>query len=254
MTADLFDGAPLQTEHDNAPVDYVQYAASKFRKEDGELDVVALARGKYEADLFINKMQSEQNELRKELETRLALEAYLEKTIVQKPANKSDPSNIDPQGREEQSQETAVKPFDENRLAELIKSTLKQESTKATQEQNVIHAKKMLQGAWGKDYANKLAEKADELGVGKEFLSRLASESPKAFLSLVGVESSKPVDTGYAPPSTQSRQPMGAPPVGIKNKAYYDKLKKADPKAYWSAKTQAEMHKDAIRLGEAFFN
>ena len=253
--SDLFDGVVPQTEHDNAPVDYVKYAASKFSNENGELDVQALARGKYEADLFIEKMKSEQSELRKDYETRLSLEAFLEKTMTQKTSNVQNLNSNDPQGVSEQKREPVINPtVDEDRLAELIKSTLKQESTKATQEQNIQATKKALASAWGRDYSNKLQEKAEELGVGKEFLSKLASESPKAFLSLMGVEPTKSVDPGYAPPSTNSRQPMGAPPVGTKNKQYYDKLKKADPKLYWSAKTQSEMHKEALRLGEAFFN
>ena len=36
--------------------------------------------------------------------------------------------------------------------------------------------------------------------------------------------------------------------------SYYEKLKKADPKRYWTADIQAQKHKDALRLGMAFFD
>lgn len=249
---DIFAQTEQTDNRDPAPVNYVEYVTSKFKTEEGALDVEALARGKYESDAFIAKLQAEQADLRKDLETRLALEEYLAKTMNKEPSNPESSSNSgQPAPVEQANKGTAI---DENTIQELIRKTLHSENTKTTETQNLETTRSELMKAWGRDYSGKLEEKAKELGLGKEFLNKLAAQSPKAFLSLVGAEIKGPVDTGYAPPSTGARPQVGGNPVGVKNKAYYDKLKKADPKTYWSAKTQAEMHKDAIRLGESFFN
>lgn len=257
---DLFNGTtPEQTINptEQPPANYIDYATSKFRTTDNKLDVEGLAKGKYESDLFIQKLQREQAEMRKELDTRLSLEAYLEKTMNsagKAPAATSE-SNVQeqPLGHEVPAGTKAASGLTEEQIAELVRKTLSTETNRSIQTRNIETAKAELEKAWGPHYANKLAEKARELGLGKDFLNGLAAESPKAFLSVLEVKPSSPVDPNYAPPQSSVRPTDGKAPVGVKNQSYYNALKKADPKTYWLAKTQSEMHREALRLGEAFF-
>lgn len=260
MDKDLFSADTNQqadNQHDPDPASYVEYATSKFKNAEGKLDIEALARGKYESDRFIQKLQNEQAELRKDLETRLALEAYLEKTIgkgmsTNTPSNTNQSDNL---GNDEPGNgEPANKGLNEEAIAALIKKTLSQETQKATQDKNINTVRQEMEKVWGKDYSSKLATKAEELGVGKEFLNRLAMESPKAFLSVMGVEAKSQVNASvFTPPQTGVRSTT-TEQVGVRNKAYYDQLKKSNPGEFWRSNTQAQMHKDALRLGEAFFN
>ena len=255
---DLFnanDGSsPVADPTDQAPANYVDYATSKFRTADNKLDVEGLAKGKYESDLFIQKLQREQAEMRKELETRLSLEAYLEKTMnsaSKAPQAAPDRSNIEGTTLIEASAGNAG--LSEAQIAELIRKTLSTETKRSTQTQNIESTKTAMEAAWGQNYSAKLAAKANELGLGKDFLNNLAAESPKAFLSLMEVKPVSQIDNSYSPPVSSVRPGDSKAPIGVKNQTYYAALKKADPKTYWLAKTQAEMHREALRLGDSFF-
>ena len=88
----------------------------------------------------------------------------------------------------------------------------------------------------------------------------MAMTSPKSLLALVGGPVKKEQTTNtqadsslFVPPTGNRSSGQGGGNSMERNKAYYDKLKKDDPKGYWSVSTQAQMHKDAIRLGASFF-
>jgi hypothetical protein len=55
-------------------------------------------------------------------------------------------------------------------------------------------------------------------------------------------------------PKHSLKLPKSIAPQGqTRTWAYYQRLKKADPKAYDSENVTLQMHKDAVRLGSAFF-
>lgn len=241
---------------DPAPANYVEYATSKFRTAENKLDVEGLAKGKYESDLFIQKLQREHAEMRKELETRLSLEAYLEKTISSagKAPLAPDNSNANVQPTSLEAPAGGNAGLTEAQIAELIRKTLSTETQKTAQTRNIEATKSAMEKAWGINYSAKLAAKASELGLGKDFLNNLAAESPKAFLSLMDVKQQDQIDPSYSPPVSSVRPGDPKFPVGVKNQSYYAALKKSDPKTYWLPKTQAEMHREALRLGDTFFS
>ena len=242
---------------DQVPANYVDYATSKFRTADNKLDVEGLAKGKYESDVFIQRLQREQAEMRKELETRLSLEAYLEKTMnsASKPTQAApDRSNIEGTPQIEVPAGNANAGLSEAQIAELIRKTLTTENQRSTQTRNIESTKAEMEKAWGHNYSAKLVAKANELGVSRDFLNNLAAESPKAFLSLMEVRPTEQIDNNYSPPVSSVRPGDSKAPIGVKNQTYYAALKKSDPKTYWAAKTQAEMHREALRLGDSFFS
>jgi hypothetical protein len=107
---------------------------------------------------------------------------------------------------------------------------------------------------------NKAAEavvaKARELGLSPSDMKELAAKSPKAFLTTMGIDAdSKPTSHSTPAPSSDVNPHninAGAPKPN--SYAYFEQIRKSDPKLYWNPKTQAAMHKAAQDLGDGFFN
>lgn len=209
-------------------------------------DAASLAKGKLEADKHIERLEGEMQGLRQELEQRLSLEKFLDKL-----EHGTEPKT--PEATTPQAPSQTITPED---IAKTVKQVLTTEKDVSTRQSNVDFVRSKLQEAWGKDYVAKLEEVAPEVG-GKDFLSTIAETNPKAFLKLVGVEQrATPVNTDVVTPPkpTSTTTPFASGHTGVKNQAYFQKLRKDDPKKYWAADTQMEMHKIAETMGEAFFS
>lgn len=257
MTDSLFTAAPQDQTGDNNPpaadpnknwLEELVGEGKKFK------DPVELARGKAEADAFIERLKREQEELRTELNTRLTLEQYLDKMGNTSQTNgRSDPPPNEPNG--DGSNTTAsLKPEDIERL---IETKVSERETQRIQSQNRAETRQKLVEAFGNDYISKLKEVGGALGLSAERLDAMAAESPKAFLKLVGADTApqqqRRPDSLFVPPTGHNTtQPRSV--SGDRTKSYYDAMKKADSKNYWSASVQNQMHKDALRLGENFFD
>lgn len=248
MSNDLFTNNPQITTE----VNYVEAMSQKFNKE-GKLDVEGLAKGKFEADQFIETMKTEMAELRKELDTRISLQTFLDQqknTQVTPPVSSSVPTS---QNQNTQGNEPV--PTKKEDIAELVKQAILQEKTALTREQNIAVSVSELQKMFGNSYVDKLTKVSQDLGVGKEFLNELAATQPKAFLKLVS-DNTAPKTTptnAFVPPRTQQTQAPSSS-AGARNWNYYQNLKKSDPKTYFASTTQNEMHREALRQGDAFYN
>jgi hypothetical protein len=213
----------------------------KFRDEK------TLARSKVESDLFIKRLQEEMSGLRQELNTRMTLEQYMEKIKDSPPPNPNQNTNSGNEGDA---------PLSLEKIEQIVEKKAQELAGRRIQEQNVLQVQEALKAHYGNDYVPKLEEATQSLGLSKEFMSNLAKEQPKAFLKLLGVgdKPNNPMksDSGiFTPPqSNQTFRPSG----NTKNYAYYQNIKKTDPKTYWSASVQNEMHKSAMELQESFYS
>jgi len=232
------------------PVDYVAKVKEKFKKEDGSIDHEALLLGKAESDRFIDQLKEETKGLRNELNSRVTVEESLSKLLERSTSN-----NNAPRVEERLPNNTPPPPVNESKgiskdeLMSLVKEALETESSKAKKQANIASAVQELESVFGNNYANHLQKKAQELGVSIEFFDKLASESPKALLSLVA---ERKVDNNLSTPPNGSA--INAPGSGGKTYKYYQNLKKADPKAYWSPAVQNEMYQNAAKLGHKFYD
>lgn len=221
--------------------DHLVGEGKKFKDEE------SLARAKYESDLFIQKVQAENEEMRKELSTRMTLEEFWEKT---KTAQSKTNEDRDDNRREETSAQTnAPKPED---IAEMVRRELSTEKTKSQKAENVEYVRQELTKTWGPNFQERLVRKAAELGSSVDFLGTMAETQPKAFLALmVGNPQGKPATNEYVPPrsSITSSHQIG----DTRNFAHYEKLRKENPTQYWTPKVQTEMYKMARELGEDFY-
>lgn len=212
-----------------------------------------LAKAYGHAQKFIDQLKAEATETRNELQTRISLEEAIAKL------GKPD-SNASNQGNQPSANgsESKVENLTKEDITRLTKEIISSETTKAKQERNVQEVKTQLESAWGKGYVAKLKEAALDLGVTEQFLADLAANNPKVFLRTVGADApTKQTGTTnlFSPPQSNQRTALpGQTTVdGVHNKAYWDQVRKSDPKFYFSDQATIQRHKDATKLGEAFF-
>lgn len=208
-----------------------------------------LARGKAEADAFIEQLKAEQAALRNELNTKLSMEQYIDKMAGTGTSNTQTPN--EPNGNQGENLQ-GLKPEDVERLIDQRVSAREAERIQA---ENLRTVKDTLSQQLGSDFTIKLKQIGQAVGMSEDDMTDMAKSRPKALIALVqaqaGSQQTQKQDL-FSPPSGVNL-PRGNTPVD-RTQAYYDQLKARDPKEYWSPATQNQLHKDAIRLGERFFD
>jgi hypothetical protein len=252
---DLFNTPPQTTEVDPNKKYYDELVGEdkKFKTNED------LAKAKAESDRFIQQLQGELAGIRQELSTRQTLEELMTKVGSQRVPENTPGNNQNPNGDDDGKN---VKAFSEEDIARLVEDRLTKAERARVHNSNLETVKQTLMESFGSDYVTHLKAKAAELGVSEEYLNSMAKETPKAFLKLVEVDATKratPSAPGlFTPPSganiRSTDQSKGFSPTGIPKMSYYENIKRTDPAKYWSAAVQNKMHKDAIALGEAFFD
>lgn len=229
---------------DDAPQGDVNYLEVLVGEDKKFKSVEDLAKGKAESDRFVNQLQKELSELRKELGTRMTLEEFLDK---QKATKETAPATPAPD-----ADGNPVTKFNPEDIKRLVSEELTKEQQKVVQTQNLNQVKNHLRSIWGAGFAHKLEEKAQELEVGKSFLEGLAASNPKAFLKLVGAEEA-PAPQPHVMVPTSTRD-VPRPHNTVRRTFYdYEKLRKENPREYFTPRVQNEMHKLAEELGPAFY-
>lgn len=239
MSNDLFDAG----DHDQLD-DTKDFLAEYVGEGKKFKDEKELARGKYESDRFIVKLQSELAEMREELTKGQRLQDLIDKlSKLEKPA----------EGLDNQHMNDGQK-APELDIEKLVEQKLEQKQAQAKAEANLASVKKALLDKFGASYPEKLTQQAQALGLSQDDVVALAQRSPAAVLKMVGVDD-KPAQGGLFTPPTGHQTGGGfTPGTSDRTEAWYSNLKKTNPGEYWSAKTQSQMHKDAIRLQEKFFD
>jgi len=97
-----------------------------------------------------------------------------------------------------------------------------------------------------------IKRKADELGVTVDWLKETAMRSPTAFYSAMGVNIHG--GTSRSTPAPHSDVRLDSRNGGnVRDFEYFDKLRKDNPKLYFSAETQREMFEARKKMGEDFY-
>lgn len=251
---DLF----TQTNTNNPPTDtnknYFEELVGEGKKFKSQED---LARAKVESDRFIEQLKGELGGIRQELNTRLTIEQMMDKISTPRSETpNSESGSHQPSG----NGEGGAKQITEEDIARLVEQRLSQADKLRTQEANLNFVRSSLEEKYGPQFATHLKEAASTLGVGEEFLNNLAKEQPKAFLKLIENETPKQPTASntnglFTPPQGRQMAPVkGFTPTGDRKMSYYNDLKAKDPSTYWSPSVQNQLHQDALRLGETFFD
>lgn len=190
-------------------------------------DTEALAKGKQDSDLFIGQLQTELAGLREELGKRMTSEEVLAKIQAANSANQAQGENTTPQ-------------LSEDKVAELVKSTLESTRTEEGRGSNLKTVDAKLVEMYGEKAGVMLHQKAQELGVTVDYLQSIAETSPNVFFNTIGVQASvksPTVNTGTV--NTEALANVNASStISAESKAYYDQMRKENPKEYWKPDVQ----------------
>lgn len=205
--------------------------------------VADLAKGKAESDRYIATLTAQLDEARGEVNKRIALEEL--KTAILERDNNGNP----PPAGTPPAEKNTVSADD---LDELINKRLNEDKANTAKAANEAKVTEKLTSTWGANANAELAKAAQSVGMSLSELRDLGQRNPQALFKLIGVDGTSVQPNGGTTP--RSSFAPNSDISGEKNKAYYDKLKVSDPKAYWDKRTQIQMNKDAMRLKERFYS
>jgi len=226
--------------------DYLQELVGENRKFK---DVQALARGKAEADAYIQSLTMRMDELRTDylsLRDEVNKRATVEELIDQmkQPASRDEPIT-------KATEPQTYKP-DPKEIDNLIESKLSQREKQRQETDNINQVRNRLKERFGTQFQDKFQQHLEELGLDIDSINVLASRSPKAALRTLGLDQPdfKP-DSFGAPKSQTTFKPN---PPEKRTWSWYQKLKQTNPAEYRSAKINVQMHNDMMSLGEDFMD
>ena len=196
-----------------------------------------LARGKLESDKFIEQLQKEQQQLREDLTKYSGLEEKLDGLL--KAQDKGTGHNQTPKPQEQ---------VDEPDITKLIEQSLSErEAAKAAQD-NFEKSQQAVLEAHGGDAAKAreaIQKRAQELGVTPEYLGEQARQSATAFKALMRIDGKATSPTPNPTQGTHTSVPPNVSGPEPGSKAYFDKLRRDNPKEYYAPAVQQAMFKAA---------
>jgi hypothetical protein len=239
-----FDGKPTPSEIETITENFLENLVGEGKKF---ADPEALARGKHEADKFVEDLKRQNAELREDMEKAAKVEELLEEIRNQKEltANKDPNDHVDPG-------DTSSDQMTPDALKALIETHVSERDAKRTATQNLAEVDKVLTEKYGEGAASILSSRADDLGMSTDEMKDLAARNPKAFLRLVGADAETQQSSTLLGNSQRSEgvQIKGAE---TRDFAFYQKIRRESKNRYHSVDVQKQMWKDAEAMGAAFY-
>lgn len=231
---DIFSELPEEDQIPDNPLEALVGEDKKFKTTD------LLARGKFESDRHVRKLESENAALRTKLDAAKQIEDFFKEVQASKGNNQIPEPDAE-------NKEIDIDALLERKLSEF-------------RQRDSIEANKNLVATtmtekYGDNAGNIVNGVAKDLDIPMAELQTMAMKNPKGFLKLV--ERTAPVSNKQDTfsPGPQSRINTSSQFVNQgRNKAYYDALKVKDKKTYDSPETKIAMHQDALSMGAAFFS
>jgi len=246
----VFDGennqnsSTAETNNDEGNQSFVK----KLVEAKGEQwsDPEVIAKGKWEADNYIEKLEA-QNE---ELKTAADKAAKLEELIAKIEKKATEPTDVTSQSNSSGADKSNTKtPVSEDELQSLVEKALTKREAENTVKQNLEQVNSQLTSLYGTEAEATVQKKAQELGMSKERLQQIASESPTAFFNLMG---DKPKDFTPMTQGSVRTESVSMQTPTKRNNAYWQEMRKKNPREF--NRNIDKMVEDRQRLGEAFYN
>lgn len=216
-------------------------------KEKGEQwkDPEVIAKGKVEADNFIRELQTQIEEMRKDLGQQDYAKTLLTKLQEGKPQPPASGNPDDTGGSK--SGDTKL---DASELEAFIEQALTKREKQMTSTQRLSETEAKLEEMFGTEAAKVVQSKAQELGMSVARLQEIASESPTAFFTLIGQEQKQQSNT--LPKGTLNTS-AAFTASSTRNNEFYQKMRREKPSEFWSVKVQRQMLEDRKGLGDKFY-
>jgi len=218
-------------------------------------DVAALAKGAKDKDDFIERLKQEAAAARSALRGEQKIDEFLDKLkSVNSAPGASNTQVTTPDGTNTNQPTTQPQTPTQKALTPAeVEELLEQREARKNAEANLKEAQRIAQAAFGANYPTVLSEKADELGVSKEYLTNLAANSPAAFARLIGAEGKQEAGSGLPRTQVNSAALRDATTGAVKNGAYYKQLRKQIGDAeFFKPGVQNELFRQIKVLGDAF--
>lgn len=233
-----FSGEP-KTPEPNAGTESDWIEKVKATKGEQWQDPNVLAKGYLASQDHINSLERQIEEMREDLGKRATAQEILEQLKQ---------SQAKPTGGEQTANSTSgeganTKPSEPEDIKTLIEETLTQREAQRTAEQNLQEADRKLAERFGTEATAVVEAKAKQLGLSKERLKEIASESPTAFLSLVG-EGQKTESNQLPKSNVNTATDEFSKSSDARTWKYYQDLRRTNPKMYYSPRVQRQMEKD----------
>lgn len=213
-------------------------------------DVEALAKGKVEADRFIEQMKQENAALKSDLEKqayKLGVTNKMEEMASAPTAELLDPNNNNGGTTNTANTQPSSSEAD---IESLVEQTLRKREQESVAKNNIAIVESELAQAYGTEASAAVQQKANELGLPMSELQGMAAKSPAAFMQLMGQSAPKssPLVQGSIRTEGSTMQASSEKDFG-----YYQKLRKENSSLYYKPSTQRQMMADADRLGDKFY-
>lgn len=213
-----------------------------------------LAFAAVEKDRFIEQLKRETKGLREELDRALK-DKNTDKRLDEIMTRLAQPQSQAVTSTEVTTPLERTTPAPQEDIAEIVRKALANEFETRSAQENANRVVQQLKATFGDNYATRLEQRTQELGLSKAEMNALAARSPSAFMELVSPKS--------APPRTQEPPRSGfnttAQPQDQGEKTYssFEKMRTSvDPNErarYWSPTVQLEIHQlgeKALKQGE----
>lgn len=195
-----------------------------------------LAKAYANADEHISKLTAELNELREKNNSSTNIEKALDN--INKPNDNAQVNAT--QGVESLSRED---------LLNLVKGELNRDKEFNAQQANIDQVDNFLKNLYGDKAIEMASKKASELNISVEEMKSLSAKSPAAVMTFFNA-GNKEVYTNTLKETVNTLTQTEA----VKGGSYYNKLRKENPKAYYSKEVRAEMQAAIKKLGNDFLS
>ena len=218
-------------------------------------DDQALAKSKVQGDLHINQLERELRGIRDELNSRVDMETLvteLKDLSKQDVIKVEDQSNLENQNQDE-TNKTEQTP---EQIEQLVNSLVEKKENTNRLTRNLSEVTDTLAKNWGNKAEENWVSLRDELNMSEQELRDFASSKPQAVIKLAGIQEQKPEvpnDDSLFSQGNVQLNPFDNLSSGARDYAYFQKMRKSDPKKYHSKEVQIEMHKEAQTQQESFY-
>jgi hypothetical protein len=211
-------------------------------------DTESLAKGKLEADRHIAEITKTLNELREEV----SKQDYAKDLLTKLQDKGTDTSTVNSaMGNNAGNSATGNTNPNASEIEALVEQLMTKKEQSRTLGQNLSVANEAVIAQFGDKSAEVVKAKALELGMSVERLKEIASESPSAFLQLIGVTAQKRTDS--TTPKSSVRTESFSSTNSDRTFEHYQKMRKENKSLYYSPKVQRMLMEDRLRLGEKFY-
>lgn len=232
-----------ETDPSQVTFDALVGEGKKYRDQD------AVAKAIIEKDRFIEQLKLEKQEVLRDLQTRQT-PPVIDRTqeILDRLEVLRTPATEMPNTMSQERVESKGLTEDD------VWNLLQKRELEARAKANIEKTKSLLSEKYGEHSQTVLKSLQEKMGVDQKFLDNLAATSPTAFQTMLQSLDFKPAAAFTPPTSHMNTEGFKPTNSGAKPRSYYLTLKTQDSSRYNSSAVQNAMYKDAMALGEAFYD